>query len=146
MKNSKQKLAMLALAFHFYFATGQCDSDAFMDKCAGNLGGSIFIKSLVIKSGEATESKPELFSYVFSKGSTYNLVVCDQNDNSNKLIISLLDRNKKEIGSNYNKKTKKFYTSISYPCSATGVYYIESHFESSKAGTCGVAILGFTKQ
>jgi len=146
MKNMKQLILLLTLALSFSPGRAQCDSDAFMDKCAGNLGGSIFIKSLVMKSGEATEAKPNLFSYVFSKGSTYNLVVCDQNTSGNKLIVTLLDRNKKEIVSNYNKKTKKFYPSLDYPCGATGVYYIESHFESDKSGTCGVAILGFTKQ
>ena len=141
MKHLFVALAMCLSGLGF----AQCESDAFMDKCAGNLAGALFIKSLVIKSGDATEAKPNNFSYVFSKGATYNIVICDQGAGTDKLVVTLLDRNKKEIASNYNKKTKKFYPSLAYPCGATGVYYIESYFPNEKPGTCGVAILGFTK-
>jgi len=140
----KKFLVALGICIWSY-GHAQCESDAFMDKCAGNLGGALFIKSLVIKSGEATEAKPNNFSYVFSKGATYNLIVCDQGASADKLVVTLLDRNKQVIASNYNKKTKKFYPSLAYPCGATGVYYIESYFQTEKAGNCGVAILGFTK-
>ena len=121
----------------------QCATDAFMDKCAGNLGSFTFIKSMNVELGKGKELQAEQ-SYVFSKGSNYMLIVCDENVSGNKMIVNLYDRNHKLIASSYNKSTKKHYPSFTYPCSATGVYYIESVFENDKGG-CGVNILGFTK-
>jgi hypothetical protein len=84
------------------------------------------------------------YSYVFSKGSTYMIIACDQQKEGERMIVNLYDRNHKLIVSSYNKKTKTFYPDIIYPCSATGVYYMEVTFEGSKGG-CGVTILGFKK-
>lgn len=125
---------------------GQCTGDDFLDKCAASLGTFTFIKSfnVDINKSKGAEGKVE-YSYVFSKGSNYMLIVCDQNISGKRMILNLYDRNHKLIVSSYNKQTKKFYPSISYPCSATGVYYMESVFEND-AGGCGVNILGFSKQ
>ena len=144
MKYGKVILGIIAIAIS---ATGygQCSTDAFMDKCASALGSSTFIKSYEIKSGQSSKDKPNQFSYVFSKGSTYMVVICDQNIEGQKMIVTLYDRDKKMIASNYNKKTKKFYPTLTYNCSATGVYYLDSYFEGDKTATCGVNILGFNK-
>jgi hypothetical protein len=123
-------------------AFGQCEKDDFMDKCASNLGTYTFVKSFNIKA--ASGDKKTEFSYVFSKGSTYMVVCCDQGNKGGRMIVNLYDRNHKLIASNYNKATKKFYPTITYPCGATGVYYIECYFENGKSG-CGLSILGFTK-
>ena len=122
--------------------SGQCESDDFMDKCAGSLGGFTFLKSFSYKS--KTDNKKEI-SYLFSKGSGYVIVVCDQNKPGSKMIMSLYDRGHKFIASTYNKSTKKHYPSINYPCSATGIYYIETQFES-ETDACGVSIIGFEKK
>lgn len=120
----------------------QCGSDAFLDKCAPALGNHTFIKTFKVDIEEKGK-KPEV-SYVFSKGSKYRVVICDENSEGKKLIVKLYDRNKKLIASNYLKSTNKVYPSLNYTCSATGVYYVESGFKGGKNG-CGVLILGFTK-
>jgi hypothetical protein len=123
------------------FKTGSdCGSDAFIDKCAPSLGEYTFIKTFNIdvnKSGDKFE-----FSYVFSKGSNYRIVICDQNNDGNRMIVNFYDRNKKLIASNYLKSAKKFFPVLNYTCSATGVYYVETSFEGGKSG-CGANILGF---
>ncbi len=119
-----------------------CDSDEFVDKCAPELGEYVFIKTFPVtvnKSGEKTE-----YSYVFSKGSEYKIVICDKNEVGKKMIVNFYDRGKKLIGTNYLKSSKKFYPSIVYNCSATGVYYVEAYFEGDKSG-CGINLLGFKK-
>lgn len=121
----------------------QCDSEAFLDKCASNLGSFTFVKSFNVNLDKSKDKQE--FSYVFSKGSNYMLVVCDQNQQGGKMILNLYDRSHKFIASSYNKQSKKHYPSVTYPCSATGVYYIESTFENKSAG-CGVSILGFEKK
>jgi hypothetical protein len=132
------------IAFSILFtslASGpDCGSDAFLDKYAPALGDYTFIKAFnveVNKSGDKNE-----FSYVFSKGSNYRIVIGDQNGEGNRMVVNFYDRNKKLIASNYLKSSKKFFPTINYTCSATGVYYVESYFENGKNG-CGVNILGF---
>jgi hypothetical protein len=118
----------------------ECGSDEFLDKFAPALGDYTFIKAFnveISKSGDKNE-----FSYVFSKGSNYRIVICDQNGEGNRMVVNFYDRNKKLIASNYMKSSKKFFPTLNYTCAATGVYYVESYFENEKNG-CGVNILGF---
>ncbi|OFY84214.1 MAG: hypothetical protein A3F72_14395 [Bacteroidetes bacterium RIFCSPLOWO2_12_FULL_35_15] len=117
-----------------------CGSDAFLDKYAPALGEFTFIKAFNVEINKADEKNE--FSYVFSKGSNYRIVICDPNPEGNKMVVNFYDRNKKLIASNYLKSSKKFFPTLNYTCSATGVYYVESYFENGKNG-CGVNILGF---
>ncbi|MCK4920055.1 MAG: hypothetical protein KAS71_03355 [Bacteroidales bacterium] len=120
---------------------GQCSSDEFLDNCAAKLETFTFIKAF---NTEMKKTQKVEYSYIFSKGSSYMIVACDQDIPGAKMIINLYDRNKKLIVSSYNKKSKKHYPDLLYPCSATGVYYLEVTFEGSKGG-CGVSLLGFKK-
>jgi hypothetical protein len=122
---------------------GQCESDAFLDKCAQNLGTYNYIKSFVAYANPKKKANSES-TYVFSKGSTYMLLACTENASSGKLVVSLYDRDNNLIASTYDEKANKYYTELQYPCSATGVYHIKATFEGSKKG-CGLCILGFSK-
>ncbi len=134
-------LTILVLITSASFTAGpECGSDEFLDKFAPALGDFTFIKAFNVVLKKADEKNE--FSYVFSKGSNYKIVICDVNAEGNKMVVNFYDRNKKLIASNYLKSSKKFFPTINYACSATGVYYVESYFENGKSG-CGVNILGF---
>ena len=115
----------------------QCDDENFLDKCSGELNGFTFVKSF-------ESSGKQEFSYVFSKDHNYILTVCDQVTGGGRMIVSLYDRSHKLLLSSYNKPGKKYYPSVSFKCTATGVYYIETSFDENAKG-CGVSILGFKK-
>ena len=120
----------------------QCNTDALMAKYAPTLDDFMFVKSFnveVKKDGEKSN-----YSYVFSRGAEYKLVLSDAN-NGKKMIINLLDRDKKLIATNFIKSSKKYYPAINYMCNATGVYYVEAYFEGEKSG-CGINILGVKKK
>ncbi len=142
----KTKRTMVALMLTILFTSTSfksapdCGSDEFLDKFAPALGDYTFIKAFNVDL-KKTDEKNE-FSYVFSKGSNYKIVIGDQNVQGNRMVVNFYDRNKKLIASNYLKSSKKFFPTLSYACSATGVYYVESYFEDGKKG-CGVNILGF---
>lgn len=121
--------------------SAQCQSDEFLDNCASKLESFTFIKAFNV---ELKKGAKEEFSYVFSKGSSYIIIVCDQNISGQKMVVNLYDRNHTLIASSYNSKTKTHYPDILYPCSATGVYYLDASIEGDKDG-CGVTILGFMK-
>lgn len=133
--------------FGFCFAQNamaQCDSDDFLDNCAAQLETYTFIKAFNTTLKASAGAKQEM-SYVFSKGSEYIIVACDQNAKGGKLIISLYDRMHKLVASTYSPQMKRHFPSLVFPCQATGVYYIEFKFEGDKGG-CGVGILGFDKK
>jgi hypothetical protein len=143
MKSAYFKIVVLSLCSFFLFtAQVDCDDDNFLDNCASQIAGYKFLKANKVsisggKSGQAVE-----LSSVFSNGSTYILTACGGGTN---MIVTLYDRNRKLIMSNYNKSTKKFYPSINYKCTATGVYYFKYEFEGGGAG-CGVGIIGFKQK
>jgi hypothetical protein len=145
MKITKKLVSLLFTAGLVILTTAsapgpECGSDEYLEKFAPALGDYTFIKAFnveVDKPGDKSE-----FSYVFSKGSNYRIVIGDMNGDGNKMVVNLYDRNKKLIASNYLKSSKKFFPSLNYACSATGVYYVEAFFENSKSG-CGINILGF---
>lgn len=146
MKKPKELRILLFLAALFFPGSifGQCDTDIYLDQCASNLGTYNYIKSFSVNASPRKKVNPE-YSYVFSKGSTYMIIVCDQNVIGGKMIVSLYDREHKLIASTYDEKTDKYYSDLLYPCEATGVYYIRATFEGSKGG-CGMCILGFNKE
>jgi hypothetical protein len=144
--NQKIRLFFFLVTGLFLFpaySSGQCESDAFLDKCASNLGTYNYIKSFVASANPRKKASSE-FTYVFSKGSTYMMIACTENSGNGKMVISLYDRDHNLIASTYDEKTKKYYPDLQYPCSATGVYYIKATIEGTKNG-CGLCILGFSK-
>jgi len=120
----------------------QCISESFMNKCSAELDEFNFIKSYELENKKEDAKE---YSYVFSKGSTYRIIICDENEEGSRLIITLFDRNKKKIASNYDAKSKKYFSAIIYHCSATGIYFVKYEYESKKS-KCAVNILGFSKQ
>ncbi len=132
-------IIFMLLAFNY---KAQCNLDALMSKYAPVLEDFMFVKSFnveVKKDGEKSN-----YSYVFSRGAEYKIVL-SEGAGGKKMIINLLDRDKKLIASNYIKASKKNYPSINYICSATGVYYIEAYFDGDKTN-CGINILGVKKK
>jgi hypothetical protein len=112
-----------------------CDTDNFIDACSGALKDFTYVKSF-----ESKEDKQ--FSYIFSTGHTYILSACDKVYGGGRMVVNVYDRNKKMVASTYVKSTNKHYPVITYKCTATGVYYIETVFDN--AG-CGLSILGYKK-
>lgn len=135
-------LTFVILLFASFRAGPKADPDALLTKCAPSLEEFVFITTFKINSGK--EGEKTNYSYVLSRGTNYKIVICEQNENGNRMIVNFYDREKKLVASNYLKATKKFFPSISYNCQVTGVYYVEAYFEGEKKGS-GLNILGFKK-
>src|SRR6056297_1070896 len=108
MKKIRNLIFIVALMIPQYLYS-QCDSDAFLDNCASKLDSYTFIKAFntTMKKTDVTE-----YSYVFSKGSTYIIVGCNQEIDGSRMIVNLYDRNHKIIASTYNKQKKTFYPDL----------------------------------
>lgn len=133
--------AVVCLPTSFRLQEADCDDEDFLDECAEQIAGFKFMKANKVSiSGSDSGASVELSS-VFSKGTSYVLTACSGGPN---MIVTLYDRRRKKIMSNYNRGKKKYYPSIKYNCKATGVYYLKYEFEKGGAG-CGVGIVGFKK-
>lgn len=142
-KYSDLLLLSCILAFSSSFKINPpCDGEKLLSNCASGLDDFVFIKSFTVTS-EKEEQKTE-YSYVLSRGISYRLVICEQDNAKKSMVVNLYDRNKKLIASNYLKSGKKIFPIVNYTCAATGVYYVEAYFEGEKKG-CGLNILGFKK-
>jgi hypothetical protein len=144
-KNLRLKFVLLISLMIFpLIASAQCDTDAIMEKCASSLGTFNYIKSFSLTVTPRRKAKAE-FSYVFSKGSTYMLIACNEYVVGGKMTVNLYDKDHNLIASTYDEATKKYYPTLLFPCSSTGVYYIRASFRDAKKG-CGMCILGFNKE
>lgn len=125
------------------FSYSQCTSDAFVDKCAEGLSDYTYVKLYEV----ATTKKENVVNYsvIFNKDHEYLLIICyDTKNTTKKMVVNLLDRNKKLIQSSYYEPKKLHVSKIAYKCAATGVYYLEASFEDNTE-SCGTVILGFKK-
>ena len=120
------------------YAQAQCSTS----NCPSKLGDFTYIKTIYVDQTK-NETKPNQISYLFSKGSTYMILSCDQEIKGSRLIVNIYDKSKNLIAT--NKVKRKVYPSIEYPCPATGMYYIESYYEEDSKDPCGVNVIGFKK-
>ena len=139
--NNLALAVFLLLGLSSFTNAQECDTEALRVQSSPALRGFAFMKSFVIESASSDDKKE--FSYVLSKDVSYCIVGADSEKN-NKLVVNLLDRNRKVVATNYIKQKKEFLPSIKYDCDATGVYYLEAYFKESK-NSCGLLILAYKK-
>lgn len=147
LRGSIYSLVLFVVIFSIYSFNANrrienCDTDQLMENCASELDDFVFIKSFDIVTSNS-ENKVE-YSYVLSRDATYRIVICEMDATEKTMVVNLFDRSHKLIASNQIKASKKIFPILTYQCAATGVYYLEAHFEQ-KNGGCGLNIIGFKK-
>ncbi|BDC99626.1 hypothetical protein [Persicobacter psychrovividus] len=122
-------------------AQAQCSSDAYTETCLSNLkDGFTFLKSFKVDGQGGAKQKVE-YSYVFSKDTKYYINVAGEGGVDG-IVVTMYNSNRKLVATNY--ANGKFYPGITYPCNATGIYYITFTFKDSK-NYCGGSVLGFSR-
>jgi hypothetical protein len=111
-----------------------------MDECVSKLnGGYTFLKGYQMNNG----SPKAEYSYVFSKETNYMLAMCGKDGGSQNIAVTLYDSSNKQIATNFDKKSGKYYPAIIYNCKSTGIYYIK--FISEVTPECFTGVLAFKK-
>ena len=143
---NKSLIKSIGLVFLFMGITiqviAQCAPEAFSKQCSALLTNYTFIKAFNINHTQKDESTE--YSYLFCKNTSYVIAVFDDNESQDKIVVELYDKNKKIVSSNYNKKTKKFYSKIGMNCTSTGVYYMKYRSLSGKP-VCALSNIGFKR-
>lgn len=141
------KKLIFALGIIFIFASvqqtyAQCDTEKHVEACIPKLqSGFTFLKSYNIDGQGGAKDKVE-YSYVFTKGATYQVMICNDGEATDGIVLTLYDSNRKKVAS--TKYEGSTLSSISFPCQVTGIYYITFTFEGSSK-YCGGSVLGFKR-
>jgi len=153
---SIKKFLILAatLLCTYQFSIGQekshpCVNKKFLDDCFALLDGYTYIKTYKINVGKPKKNSTHrevgfTAAYYFSRGTTYMITVCYEQIEGDKMIVNLLDRNRKLVASSYSKRLNMHFSKLSYHCTSSGAYFIKAEFPERKGG-CGMFLLGFKK-
>ena len=99
-----------------------------------------------LKSYKLVDPQPmsKEFSYVFTKGNTYKIMLCLEEDRKKSNVeISILDRSRNVVVSNINSKGKKKNV-LQFKCDTSGIYYMRYDFKD-ETNFCGASVLAFTR-
>jgi hypothetical protein len=138
-------VVIVLLAFSLISATTAsetCNSEGLANECVPKLTtGFNFLKSYKIDG--VSKDKVE-FSYVFTKGTQYLINLCANTSASptDGIVISIFDKDRNKVAS--NKISGQYVSAISFPCNATGIYYIQYTFDDP-SGHCGGSAMGFKR-
>ncbi|MCB0395013.1 MAG: hypothetical protein KDD36_00070 [Flavobacteriales bacterium] len=116
---------------------GTCDSKKLNQQCAALMDNFSLVKFFNITDADVKKE----YAYMFNKSTTYLINICDENSGDARMIVNIY-RGKQLIASSFSQKSKKHYSKIAFPCTATGIYHIKFSFDYG-AATCGVVSLGF---
>ena len=145
LKFSKMRIFIMFVVFFGFSANSlfaQCDAASKAAGCAPSPGsGYTLIKSFEVDGKGGNKTKVE-YSYVFTKGTKYLVNVCGNGSSPDGVVVTLYDKYRNKVASNL--VNGKIVKAISYPCSATGIYYITYTFQESKE-YCGGSTIGFKR-
>ncbi|MCB0430024.1 MAG: hypothetical protein H6585_12390 [Flavobacteriales bacterium] len=116
---------------------GACDEKKLHQRCASLMDDYALVKNFKITTTEVQKE----YAYMFNKGTTYLITICDDNVDNERIVVELY-RAKKLIASSFSQRTKKHYNKMAFPCTATGIYNLRFSFTYG-AKACGSISLGF---
>ena len=131
------KMIILSLQALFWL-TDNCDTTPQADECMRQMPK----KFSVLKTFPLARRKDQVYaecSYVFTKGTRYNIGACiTAKDN---LKIEVFNSRRTLVASVTGKKK---YSKLGYRCISSGIYYMRFSTENSPE-ICGATLLSFSK-
>jgi hypothetical protein len=141
MKLFTIKSGLIVLILAGITANSNCLFELYKKRAVQILKGYIYLKTFTLDGSDNSEEIEH--SYVFTRGTTYKLVL-QENQDVNDIKMTIYDGYRNEIANNYDKTNKTYYSGMLYSCSATGVHFISYSFKESKV-KCAVSVIGFKK-
>jgi hypothetical protein len=143
------KRLIITLAIVLYacgFVTGQ-DNNTLLSKCLTETGpDSKYLKDFRIQLGSATEPGEARYKAQISlwKNTKYRFTLCNSDNSSGKLILTIKDTNNKVVLSSYDSKTGKSYPFVDFECNKSGIYSLNYDFLNGQKGSA-VGIVSMIK-
>lgn len=131
------KLIILPL-FSFFGMPENCENLALADECKRQIPK----KFSVLKAFQLNKKKEQTFaecSYVFIKGTKYNIGACFNTKDNFK--IEVYNSRRSLVAS---VESKKKYSKVAYKCVTSGIYYMRFSLETPD-DVCGASLISFSK-
>ena len=131
----------LIFSFSFSCLRAQCDATRLINDQMGQLDDYNFLKGYKFVDPKPTTNE---FSYVFTKGTTYQITLCLEDRKKRDVEMVILDRTRTLVASNIANKSKK-KNILEFTCSTSGIYYMRYDFKE-ETNFCGASVLAFKRK
>ena len=122
-------------------------TDPLVNSCIASAGpNSKYLKDFRIQLSKASDPGELRYKTQMSlwKNTKYRFTMCNSDNSSGKLILSIKDNTNKVILSSYNQKTKKTYPYVDFICNKSGIYQLNFDFTDGQQGS-GVGVVSMIK-
>lgn len=133
-------LSIILLLAVFVTVSAQA-SDQIVSQCVMSAGSDAkYLKDFRVQLGKA-ENPTDLrykANMALWKNTKYRFSMCNAENSSGKLILTIKDETNKVIISSYDKKTGKAYFFIDFTCNKGGIYQLCYDFDNWQGSGVGV--------
>ncbi|HLN21304.1 MAG TPA: hypothetical protein VK213_09470 [Bacteroidales bacterium] len=122
-------------------------TDPLVTQCVMNAGSNAkYVKDFRVQLGKAENQNDLRYKTNMSlwKNTKYRFSMCNADNSSGKLILTIKDETNKVVLSSFDQKTGKIYTSIDFVCNKSGIYQLCYDFENWQQGS-GVGVVSMVK-
>ncbi len=125
-----------------------CDTKKFKEDCTRKIPqGYTFLKSYSV-DGKNGAQKQVSYSYIFSKNTSYIMILANSHPQNKGFLVELYDSNRRRLASSYLSasagRPAKYYPALGYQCQATGIYHLVFKFEDTQ-DYCAGSVLAFKR-
>lgn len=125
-----------------------CDTKKFKEDCTSKIPqGYTFLKSYSVDGKEGAQ-KQVSYSYIFSKNTSYLMILANSHPQNKGFMVELYDSNRRKLASSYlpasGSRPAKYYPALAYQCQATGIYHLVFKFQDTN-DFCAGSVLAFKR-
>jgi hypothetical protein len=131
----------LIFTFSFCSLRAQCDATRLINDYVVQLDDYNFLKGYKFVDPKPVTNE---FSYVFTKGTSYQITLCLEDRKKRDVEIMVFDRARNLVASNASNKSKKKNV-LEFTCSVSGIYYMQYNFKD-ETNFCGASVLTFKRK
>lgn len=122
-------------------------ADQLVSECVMSIGSDAkFLKDFRIQLGKADNQTEFRYKAKMSlwKNTRYRFSMCNAENSSGKLILTIKDQTNKVILSSYDSKSGKVYPFIDFTCNKSGIYQLSFDFQNWQQGS-GVGVVSMLR-
>lgn len=122
-------------------------TDPLVSQCAMNAGSDAkYLKDFRVQLGKTDDQAELRYKANMSlwKNTKYRFSLCNADNSSGKLFLTIKDETNKQILSTYDKNSGKVYPYIDFTCNKSGIYQLCFDFVNGQQGS-GVGIVSMVK-
>lgn len=143
----KKLIFSLTLLFAATLTASSQAADQLVSQCVMNIGPDAkFLKDFRVQLGKADNQQEFRYKAKMSlwKNTRYRFSMCNAQNSSGRLILTIKDQNDKVVLSSFDSKSGRVYPFVDFTCNKSGIYQISYDFVNWQQGS-GVGVVSMIK-